>query len=194
MNICVYGAASTKLDSIYIEAAEELGRELAKRGHNLVFGAGGNGVMGAVARGVKECGGKVTGVIPEFFRDEEIEAIFDECDKVIFTKTMQERKKTMEDLSDAFIVAPGGIGTYEEFFETLTLKQLGRHKKPIAIHNVNKYYDPLESLMYVSMREKFVRAYCNLLYLIFTDLGELFEYLENHSGSFGLTVKDLKDG
>lgn len=194
MKICVYGAASTKLDPSYIEAGEALGREMGKRGHDLVFGAGGNGLMGAVARGVKECGGKVIGVIPEFFRDEEIEALYDECDEIIFTKTMHERKLTMETLADAFIVTPGGIGTFEEFFETLTLKQLGRHTKPIAIHNVNHYYDPLEQMMYLAMREKFVRAYCDLLYLVFTDMGEMFEYVENRFGSFGLTVKDLKDG
>lgn len=194
MKICVYGAASTKLDREYIEAGEELGREMAKRGHDLVFGAGGNGLMGAVARGVKECGGKVIGVIPEFFRDEEIEAIYDECDEIIYTKTMHERKMTMETLADAFIVTPGGIGTFEEFFETLTLKQLSRHTKPIGVYNVKHYYDPLETMMYLAMREKFVRAYCDLLYLVFTDLDEMFEYVENKFGSFGLTVKDLKDG
>ena len=81
--------------------------------------------MGAAARGMKAGGGKITGVIPNFFREETIEEIYSECDEIIFTDTMQERKKTMEDRADAFIVVPGGIGTFEEMFEVLTLKQLG---------------------------------------------------------------------
>ena len=194
MNICVYGAASQKIDDIYTNAAEELGYIMALRGHNLVFGAGESGVMGAVARGVKRGKGKIIGVIPEFFRDEKIEAIYQECDELIYTKTMNERKTAMEDLADAFIIAPGGIGTMEEFFEALTLKQLGRHSKPIAIFNVDGFYDYLEKFMYVTMKKKFIRANCDLLYLTVTDQDEIFDYIEHHSGFFGMTVHDFKDG
>lgn len=193
MNICVYGAASTKIDKSYISAVEELGYLMAKQGDNLVFGAGGNGLMGAAARGVKQGGGKITGVIPHFFRDEMIEEIYGECDDLIFTETMRERKAKMEELSDAFIVVPGGIGTFEEFFEILTLKQLGRHDKPIAIYNVNGFYDNIEKLMYDAMNEKFIRSNCRMLYMIFSDLDEMFAYV-HRSASHGLTVHDLKDG
>lgn len=193
MNICVYGAASTKLDKSYIDAVEALGYAMAKQGDDLVFGAGGNGLMGAAARGVKRGGGKITGVIPEFFRDEEIEEIYSDCDELLYTETMRERKAIMEDRSDAFIVVPGGIGTFEEFFEILTLKQLGRHDKPIAIYNINGYFDNIEKLMYNAMNEKFIRSNCRMLYMIFSDVEEMFAYV-HRSASIGLTVHDLKDG
>ena len=109
--------------------------------------------------------------------DERIEAIYPECDELIYTESMHERKQTMEEKADAFIIAPGGIGTMEEFFEALTLKQLGRHTKPIAIFNVNGFYDYLEKFMYVTMEKKFIRANCDLLYLTFTDLDELFQVI-----------------
>lgn len=194
MNICVYGAASQKIEDKYKDAVEELGYLMALRGHDLVFGAGASGVMGAVARGVKRGRGKVTGVIPEFFRDEQIEAVFQQCDELIYTKSMHERKMTMESLSDAFVVAPGGIGTMEEFFETLTLKQLSRHTKPIALYNIDGFFNYLESFMYVTKEKKFIRANCDLLYLSFTDLDELFDYVEHGDGSFGMSVHDFKDG
>lgn len=193
MNICVFGAASTKVDEKYISAVESIGCDMAKRGHNLIFGAGGNGLMGAAARGVKSGGGKITGVIPEFFKNEEIEAIYDGCDELIYTPDMRTRKAIMEDSSDGFIIVPGGIGTFEEFFEVLTLKQLGRHDKPIAIYNIDGFYDNLEALIYGAMNEKFIRANCRMLYMIFSDAGELFSYIESGE-STKLTVHDLKDG
>ena len=139
MKICVFGAASAHIDNIYIRAVEELGEKMAKRGHSLVFGAGATGLMGAAARGVKRGGGKIHGVIPDFFRDEEVEAIYEGCDKITYTENMSERKRVMEDEADAFIITPGGIGTFEEFFEVLTLKQLGRHDKTMAILNISGY-------------------------------------------------------
>ena len=192
MNICVFGAASNKIAPVYIEEMEKLGLEIGKRGHNLVFGAGGCGVMGATARGVVRGGGKVYGVIPEFFRDENIEEIFDGCTELIFTKTMHERKKTMEDLADAFIIAPGGIGTMEEFFEVLTHKQLARHSKPIAIFNLEGFFDLLERFTYSIMNKRFIKSNCDLLYLTFTDPDELFDYVEHLEGSFGMSVHDFK--
>ena len=147
MRICVYGAASPNIDEQYITATETLGEALAKRGHNLVFGGGGNGLMGAAARGFKKGGADIIGVIPDFFRNEAIEAIYDCCDRLIEPKTMRERKQIMEDNADAFIVVPGGIGTYEEFFEILTSKQLCRHNKPIGIYNIDGYYDEMSDCM-----------------------------------------------
>lgn len=194
MKFCVYGAASTKIDQIYLDAVEELGFQIGSRGHDLVFGAGANGSMGAAARGTRRGGGKIIGVIPEFFRDEVIEEIYDDCDELIFTKTMAERKTTMEDLSDGFIISPGGIGTLEEYFETLTLKQLGRHTKPIAIYNFNNFYDYLEAFMFNCLNQRFIKSNCRLLYLTFTEYDEMFEYLERQTDSFGLNVHDFKDG
>ena len=141
MRICVYGAASPSIDAEYIAKVEELGKIMAKRGHSLVFGGGKNGLMGAVARGVHDNGGEILGVIPTFFIEQSAEVLYEHCDKVVETETMRERKQIMEDNADAFIVVPGGIGTYEEFFEILTSKQLCRHNKPIAIYNVLGFYE-----------------------------------------------------
>ena len=152
MNICVFGAASDRIDASYIAAVEALGQEMARRGHALVFGAGANGLMGAAARGVHQGGGTIYGVIPSFFRDEKIEAIFENCTELIFTETMAERKSKMEDLADAFLIVPGGIGTFEEFFQVLTLKQLGRHTKPIAIFDINGYYEHMKALFNILAR------------------------------------------
>ena len=156
MNVCVYGASSTQIDSSYIEETEALGRALAENGHTLVYGAGGAGLMGAVARGVKQGNGCVIGVVPSFLKVDGI--LFDACDEIIFTDTMRERKQIMEERSQAFIVTPGGIGTYEEFFEIYTLKQLGRHSKPIILYNINGYYDAIVEMLQQTVEEKFMKA------------------------------------
>lgn len=191
MNICVFGAASDKIASSYIESVEKLGEIIAEKGHSLVFGAGRDGLMGAVARGVKRKNGKILGVVPSFFIDENIEAMFDNCTQLIQTETMRERKSLMESMANAFIVVPGGIGTFEEFFEIITLKQLGRHKKPIVIYNINGYYDSMQEMMEVSMREGFVREQCSSLYEISDDVNKVVDLIENAS-DFKLGVGDLK--
>ena len=191
MKICVFGAASSAIDKKYVELTEKLCESMARRGHELVFGAGASGLMGAAARGTRKGGGKVTGVIPTFFRDETIEAIDDQCDELIFTETMRERKMTMEDNADAFIVVPGGIGTFEEFFEVLTLKQLGRHVKPIALYNIDGYFDNLMAFMAHCQEEKFINKSCNSLYICSNDPDELFRYLESDE-PLNYSVQELK--
>ena len=193
MKICVYGAASPTIDRSYIETVEKMGKEMVLRGHSLVFGGGGNGLMGAAARGVRSEGGKILGVIPKFFDEENIEAICDFCDELIQPNTMRERKQIMEDNADAFIIVPGGIGTFEEFFEILTLKQLCRHNKPIAIYNINGYYDELNMVLIEAMKKNFIRENCTDLYEITDDLGKIFAYIENPENK-AHTVKELKDG
>lgn len=193
MRICVYGAASPTIDKEYMEKVEALGKTMAERGHSLVFGGGGNGLMGAAARGVRKGNGHILGVIPKFFDAENVEEICDFCDELIMPDTMRERKQIMEDNSDAFIVVPGGIGTFEEFFEILTLKQLCRHNKPIAIYNLKGYYNELFSAMDAAIEKNFIRGNCTELYCLTDDLGKLFAYIETpvteeHS------VKELKDG
>lgn len=193
MKICVFGAASYEIDEKYIKLVEDLGELMAKRGHELVFGAGGNGLMGAAARGVTKGGGKIYGVIPSFFRDETIEAIYDKCDELIYTETMAQRKAKMEDLADAFIIVPGGIGTFEEFFEVLTLKQLARHTKPIAIYDIDGYYQKLEDFIDFSVGQKFIKDNCKQLYLYETDPENILKYIENDK-QLKLNVHDLKQG
>lgn len=193
MRICVFGAASPTIDAEYIKKVEELGEEMAKRGHSLVFGGGGNGLMGAAARGVSRGGGEIVGVIPRFFEDEGVEAICDFCTELVFTDTMRERKQIMEDRSDAFIVVPGGIGTFEEFFEILTLKQLCRHRKPIAVYNIRGYYNELNGAMEKAIEKKFIRENCSDLYFLSSDPTEIIKYVESPVDA-SRTVRDLKDG
>lgn len=193
LKICVFGAASDRIDSVYIEKVEEMGLLLAQRGHSLVFGAGKNGVMGAAARGFTKGGGKITGIIPHFFKEESIEAIYDKCDEMIYTESMRERKKKMEDLAEAFIIAPGGIGTFEEFFEVLTLKQLGRHSKPLALYNIDNYYNELNNLVNHATKQGFIRENCAMLFETFSEFEPMLEYIENKSDT-RFNVHDLKDG
>ena len=176
MNICMYGASSTDLDKIYYDAAEHLGRRIAARGHGLVFGGGAQGLMGATARGLAAGGGRITGIAPRFFDKPGI--LYKECSEFIFTDTMRERKELMENLSDAFIMAPGGIGTYEEFFEVLTLKQLGQLNKPIAVFNVNGYYELLLRLLEDTVSKGFMKASCLDIFGIFDDADEMLDYIE----------------
>ena len=119
MKLCIYGAASNEIHEEYIKALEEMGETFGKRGHSLVFGGGASGLMGAAARGFHRGGGQIFGVAPSFFNVDGV--LFPHCTELFYTETMGERKAKMEDLADAFLIAPGGIGTFEEFFEALTL-------------------------------------------------------------------------
>ena len=141
MKICVYGASSNEIANGYLTHGKEMGIAMARHGHDLVFGGGNTGLMGAVARGVHCAGGKVIGVAPRFFNVDGI--LYPDCNEIIYTDTMRQRKEKMEQLSDAFLITPGGIGTLDEFFEIFTLRQLGRHRKPIALLNTNGYYQPI---------------------------------------------------
>lgn len=191
MRICIFGAASDLIDSKYIERTEALAKKLAERGHDLVFGAGAKGLMGAAARGFHAGGGKVTGIIPEFFKTETVEAIYDKCDEIIFTQTMNERKEGMENMADAFIIAPGGIGTMEEMFEVVTLKQLARHRKPIAFYSIYDYYDKLMDFMAFCEKEQFIREGCHTLYISTGNDEELIDYIEDDT-PVTWSILDLK--
>ena len=180
MKISVFGASSAHIDDKYIQVVEKLGEEMAKRGHSLVFGCGGTGLMGAAARGVKRGGGYIHGVVPTFFKKNGEDILFDECDKVTYTQTMRERKAIMEDDADAFIIVPGGVGTFEEFFEIVTLKQLNRHDKAIAVLNIENYYDELEVFMRTACERKFITKTCLTLYKVFGDIEDVLGYLENY--------------
>lgn len=192
MRICVYGAASPSIDQKFISLTEDMGKTLAKNGHSLVFGGGGNGLMGAAARGIKAENGYILGVIPSFFDKEDIEAICDFCNKLVMPETMRERKQIMEDNSDGFIVVPGGIGTYEEFFEILTLKQLCRHNKPIAVYNQFGYYDELYKTMKQAVNQKFIKEDCLELFFMSDNLDDILNYLTSDQKQ--RTIKELKEG
>ena len=178
MNIAVYGAASDRISRTYIEETEKLCKELGSRGHSLVFGGGGVGIMGAAARGFQAGGGEVIGILPKFFKDEGIEDLYENCDKLILTESLQERKAIMEEMAEAFIVGPGGIGTYDEFFEALTLGQLGMHDKPILLFNVEGFYEPMQKVLEKANEEGFLRAHTMTCYKLESDIEAAIKYLE----------------
>ncbi len=180
MNICIYGASSNKIDLSFITKAEDLGEKLAKRGHALVFGGGTNGLMGAVARGFSKSQGKVIGIAPSFFNVDGV--LYDKCQEFIYPETMRKRKELMEQMSDAFIMTPGGVGTFDEFFEILTLKQLGLHSKPIAIFNINGYFNSLISTLNYAVETEFMDNRTTELCPAFEDIDELINYIENYKG------------
>lgn len=177
MKICLFGAASPDLEKIYYDKAYELGEKMAERGHVLVFGGGEQGLMGACVKGLESKGGKAIGVAPRFFDLPGI--LHKECSEFIFTDNMRDRKEIMENMADAFIACPGGVGTYEEFFEVFTLKQLGQMNKPIGILNTDHYYDPLMETLDKMIEKGFLKEECSELCGYFEDCTELLEYIEN---------------
>lgn len=181
MVICVFGAASESVASVYKEKCYSLCKKLGERGHSLIFGAGSEGLMGAAARGFKKSGAKITGVIPKFFEENGYEGIYYDADEIVYTETMAERKQKMEDGCDAFIIVPGGIGTFEEFFEVLTLKQLGRHKKAIAVYDIEGYYSGLDKMFDGIIERKFVNEECKKLYKTVKTEEEVIDYVEKYS-------------
>jgi len=178
MRVCIYGASSCVIDESFIKETEKLAERLAGEGYSLVFGCGANGLMGAAARGFYSKGAEIYGVVPKFFNVDGI--LFDKCTEVIKTDTMRERKQIMEDMSDAFITAPGGIGTFEEFFEMLTLKQLGRHSKPMIVYNINGYYDKLLDMLSTSVDEKFMNRETLELFAVLDDPDDVIRYLKEY--------------
>ncbi len=190
MNICIYGASSNEIDPKYISAVENLGELMAKRGHTLVYGGGAGGLMGAAARGVHRCGGKIIGVAPSFFKVDGM--LYDKCTELIYTDTMRERKQIMEDSSEAYTMVPGGIGTFDEFFEILTLKQLGRHNKPIAILNIDGYYNSIFSMVEHAIELHFMKPGNKLLYGVSEEPEGVLDYIDNYTFS-NVELQELKN-
>lgn len=143
--LCVYCGSSVGADPAFVETARSFGKILAESGVRLVYGGGSIGLMGALAGSVIEHGGEVTGVIPEFLTAAERPRRL--AQELIVTPDMHERKRTMFERADAFVALPGGLGTLEELVEQMTWAQLGRHKKPILVANINGFWDPLLALV-----------------------------------------------
>ena len=177
MNICIYGSASDLIDPEYLKAGELLGKTIAHHSHGIVFGGGAEGMMGAVARGAEGENGKIIGVAPSFFKVDGV--LFDRCTEFIYTETMRERKKILEDRSDGFIVTPGGIGTFDEFFEILSLRQLNRHKKPILLYNVLGYFNPIIEMLKSASDANFMKQANLSLFAVADNPEDAIEYMEN---------------
>jgi uncharacterized protein (TIGR00730 family) len=154
-SVCVFCGSNPGLNPEYLEAAQAFGRTLAEQGLTLVYGGGNIGLMGAVADAALAAGGQVIGVIPTFLKDKEVAHLG--LSELVVTHSMHERKAKMAELSDAFVALPGGLGTFEELFEMVTWSQLSIHGKPVALYNVNGFYDRLLDFVRHAAAEGFLR-------------------------------------
>ena len=155
-SVAVYCGSSSGNQEIYTQQAQEMGRELARRGLTLVYGGGCVGLMGTIADAVLAEGGRVIGVIPKFLADKEV--AHRGCTELHIVDTMHQRKLLMADLAEGFVAMPGGFGTLEELFEVLTWGQLGLHGKPVGLLNTQGFYDALLALLDHMSAEAFLRA------------------------------------
>lgn len=145
MNVCVYCASSDRVDTKYFDLARSLGEKLGERKNNLVYGGGNTGPMKALAEGVKAGGGRVLSVIPKMFDERGL--TFSPSDELLVTDGLQDRRLTMIKHSDAFLALPGGFGTLEEIAENLTMRQLELHQRPLALINVDGFWDPFGAFL-----------------------------------------------
>lgn len=174
-NVCVYCGSSPGTDPAHTAAAHRFGTILADARVRLVYGGGGLGLMGTVARAVRAGGGQVTGIIPDFLTARE--GIFLEVDEQIIVPDMHTRKRLMFERADAFVALPGGIGTLEELVEMLTWAQLGRHTKPIAIADIDGFWQPLLDLLSHMMEKGFLKSAFTARYLVARDVEDILPTL-----------------
>ena len=174
--ICVYCGSGPGTDPAFVEAASAFGAILAKNGIGLVFGGGSVGMMGTIAKSVRDHGGGVTGIIPEFLVARE-HAMRD-ADNLIVTRDMHERKRKMFEMADAFVAMPGGIGTLEEIVEQMTWVQLGRHRKPILLANIKGFWNPLCALIEHMKKLEFIRGDLSFDLLVADKVADILPMLQ----------------
>ena len=183
-SICVFCGSSDKTPAYYLDAATEMGATLARRGVRIIYGAGGTGLMGAVANGALAAGGEVVGVIPELFNTPQL--VHKELTTLEVVETMHQRKARMAELADGFIALPGGFGTLEELFEIITWAQIGLHRKPIGLLNTKGYYGPLVALVEHAQTHGFIYAEHRELFTFADQPAALLQAMMDHITPRGL--------
>jgi len=184
-SICVFAGSAQGSKDSYSRSAKDLGLEIAKRNFSMVYGGGSKGLMGVVADAVLDGGSSVTGIITEKLHD--VEVGHENLTSLEVVSTMHERKSRMAELSDAIISLPGGVGTWEEFFEALAWNQLGIYSKPIILFNVEGYYSKLFEFTEYSVQEGFLPHTTHEELFISESLEEIFEFIESFK------VRDTED-
>jgi uncharacterized protein (TIGR00730 family) len=174
--ICVFCGSSFGTDPAFRDAARAVGHGIAAMGYSLVFGGGGLGLMGDVARAALDGGSHIQGIMPAFLQA--LEPGVSPQEKLIVTPHMQERKNLMLQMSDAFIVLPGGLGTFDEFFEVAVEAQLNVHRKPIIVVNVSGYYDALDAMLHATVKAGFAQEKILKLYYLADGAEAALEILE----------------
>ena len=175
--LCLFCGSSSGTKPQYAAAAADFGRTLAERGIGLVYGGGRVGLMGAAADAALAAGGEVIGIIPTAIRDLEVQ--HDGCTEMHVVDSMHVRKQLMHDLSDGFVTLPGGHGSFDELFETITWLQLGYHRKPVGLLNVAGYYDPLLAMLDHALEEGFLTPFVRQLLLVEGELEPLLARLDD---------------
>lgn len=176
MNICVFCASSDRIDPFFFEAARELGRELALKGHTLVYGGGNVGLMGEIARTVHQHQGRVVGIIPKALVQREV--AYRHADELIVSEDMLSRKKLLMERSDLFVSLPGGIGTLDEIFEVITHVQLDYHRKKSIFINLKGYYNPLSQFLQQLWDQGMIRQRLDELYTMVDDVPACMNLIE----------------
>ncbi|MDH5642699.1 MAG: TIGR00730 family Rossman fold protein [Gemmatimonadota bacterium] len=174
-SVCVFCGSNPGKSPVFLEAAHEVGSSLAKRGIRVVYGAGGTGMMGALADGALDAGGEVVGIMPEFLVEQE--RARDELTELRTVSSLDQRKGMMMKLADGFLSLPGGFGTFDELFEVVTWRQLEVHLKPCAILNVEGYFDPLIAMLDRAVAEELLRPQHRALLMIENDWNVLLDRL-----------------
>lgn len=190
-SICVFCGSNYGESEEYKNTAEKLGEFLSKKNTTLIYGGGKVGLMGSVANSALQAGGNVVGIIPEFLRDKEIahQGLTD----LIVVDSMHSRKQKMSEMADGFIVLPGGYGTYEEMFEVLSWGQIGIHKKPIGLLNVDGFFDPLLKMLQHTVDKGFARPENLNLILSSTNVADLFAQMKDYNHIIVNKWVDQKD-
>ena len=178
--VTVYCSSSSHVDPIYFAVAAELGTAIAKAGWRLVYGGNCVGCMGALADAARSAGGKVTGITPQLLVDQGIGDL--NCDELVITQSMRERKGLLEERADGFVTLPGGIGTFEEVFEIIVGRVLGYHSKPIVLLNVADYYAPLLAMIEHGIETRFIRPATRDAYFVARTVPEAIAFL-NRGGN-----------
>ncbi len=177
-SICVYCGSADGIRPDFLAAARQMGATLSRNGITLIYGGGRTGLMGAVADGVLENGGQVTGVIITSMNTPAL--AHPGVTRMEVTSTIHQRKARMYELAEGYIALPGGFGTLDELFETLTWGQIGEHSKPVGLLNVNGYFDPLLSMLDRAMQENFIFPEHRRALLTDSDPNRLLASMENH--------------
>jgi uncharacterized protein (TIGR00730 family) len=189
-SICVYCGSGPGTNPAFMEAARRFGRILAENRITLVYGGGSAGLIGACAEAVLDHGGFVTGIIPEFLTDRE--HMLMRAQERIITRDLHERKRLMFERADAFVALPGGVGTLEELVEQLTWAQLGRHRKPILIANIDHFWDPLRALLQHMEKLQFIRAGLDVNLLVAERIEDVLPKLLEAARKLSEPDKELK--
>jgi uncharacterized protein (TIGR00730 family) len=174
--VTVYASSSERIDRAYFPVAEELGRRIAERGWELVWGGGRYGLMGAVSRGARAAGGAMRGVILQEFIDKNVHC--DSTQAMESVTDMRLRKKGLDEAGDAYVALPGGLGTLEEVLEILSFKQLGFHGKPVVLLNARGYWDPLVAMLERGFEQGFIQPHFRGIYAVAADPEEAVAQVE----------------